>query len=144
MLEKAIVNPILPGFHPDPSIIRVGDEYYIANSTFQWFPGVEIHHSRDLIHWELLSRPLRRKSQVDLSGVPDNGGVWAPCLSYYDGIYYLVYSIVRNFSAYPAFNDIHNYLVISRDITEEWSDPIYLLGSSIDVSLFHDVNDKKW
>ena len=56
---NAIRNPILPGFNPDPSIVRVGDDYYIATSTFEWFPGVQIHHSRDLVHWRLLTRPLR-------------------------------------------------------------------------------------
>ena len=55
-----ITNPILPGFHPDPSIVRVGEDYYIATSTFEWFPGVQIHHSRDLVHWRLLRQPLRR------------------------------------------------------------------------------------
>ena len=59
-------NPILPGFNPDPSIVRVGDDYYIATSTFEWFPGVQIHHSRDLANWRLLTRPLRRASQLSL------------------------------------------------------------------------------
>ena len=63
-----IRNPILPGFNPDPSIIRVGDDYYIATSTFEWFPGVQIHHSRDFVHWRLLTRPLTRASP--LKGIP--------------------------------------------------------------------------
>lgn len=67
-----IHNPILPGFNPDPSIIRVGDDYYIATSTFEWYPGVQIHHSKDLINWELVSRPLKRISQLDLSGTLNN------------------------------------------------------------------------
>jgi hypothetical protein len=61
-----IRNPILPGFNPDPSIVRVGDDYYIATSTFEWFPGVQIHHSRDLVHWRLLTRPLNRASQLNV------------------------------------------------------------------------------
>jgi len=88
---STVTNPILPGFNPDPSIIRVGQDYYIATSTFEWFPGVQIHHSTDLVHWTLVTRPLNRVSQLDMRGVPDSGGVWAPCLSYCDGIYYLVY-----------------------------------------------------
>ena len=76
-----ITNPILRGFNPDPSILRVGDDYYIATSTFEWYPGVQIHHSRDLVHWRLLTRPLRRASQLDMRGDPDSCGVWAPCLS---------------------------------------------------------------
>ena len=75
-------NPILPGFNPDPSIVRVGDDYYIATSTFEWFPGVQIHHSRDLVHWRLLTRPLRRASQLNMLGDPDSCGIWAPCLTY--------------------------------------------------------------
>jgi len=80
-----IKNPILQGFNPDPSILRVGDDYYIATSTFEWFPGVQIHHSRDLIHWRLLTRPLRRASQLNMLGDPDSCGIWAPCLSHADG-----------------------------------------------------------
>ena len=76
-----IRNPILPGFNPDPSIVRVGDDYYIATSTFEWFPGVQIHHSRDLVHWRLLTRPLSRASQLNMLGDPDSCGVWAPCLT---------------------------------------------------------------
>lgn len=83
----AIKNPILPGFNPDPFILRVGDDDYIATSTFEWFPGVKIHHSRDLAHWHLLARPLNRVSQLDLRCVGDSYGVWAPCLSHHDGVF---------------------------------------------------------
>ena len=76
-----IQNPILPGFHPDPSILRVGEDYYIATSTFEWFPGVQIHHSRDLVNWELISYPLNRVSQLNMLGEDNSCGVWAPCLS---------------------------------------------------------------
>ena len=65
-----IHNPILPGFNPDPSILRVGDDYYIATSTFEWFPGVQIHHSRDLVHWRLLTRPLRARASSTCSAIP--------------------------------------------------------------------------
>ena len=87
-----IANPILPGFNPDPSIVRVGDDYYIATSTFEWYPGVQIHHSRDLIHWRLVARPLNRANQLDMRGEPDSCGVWAPCLSHADGLFWLIYS----------------------------------------------------
>jgi xylan 1,4-beta-xylosidase len=82
---RSINNPVLTGFTPDPSIVRVGDDYYIATSTFEWFPGVALHHSRDLMHWRLIGHALTRRSQVDLVGVPDSGGVWAPSLSHADG-----------------------------------------------------------
>ena len=92
-----IRNPILPGFHPDPSILRVGEDYYIATSTFEWFPGVQIHHSRDLVNWELISYPLSRVSQLNMLGEDNSCGVWAPCLSYDKGTYYLIYTDVRSF-----------------------------------------------
>ncbi len=137
-----IQNPILPGFNPDPSIIRVGDDYYIATSTFEWFPGVQIHHSKDLKNWKLVTRPLNRISQLDLKGCPDSCGVWAPCLSYDNGVFYLVYSNVRSFDG--VWKDTPNYLVTTTDILGEWSEPIYLSSRGFDGSLFHDNNGKKW
>ncbi len=115
---STIQNPILRGFNPDPSIIRVGEDYYIATSTFEWFPGVQVHHSRDLAHWELITRPLNRRSQLDMIGNPDSCGVWAPCLSHCDGSYYLVYSNVRSFDG--VWKDVHNYLVRTEDIRGHW------------------------
>ena len=91
-----IKNPILPGFNPDPSICRVGDDYYVATSTFEWFPGVQIHHSRDLVNWRLLTHALREKRLLNLRGVPSSGGVWAPALSYFDGLFYLCYTQAWN------------------------------------------------
>lgn len=139
---QTIKNPIINGFNPDPSIIRVGEDYYIANSTFEWFPGVQIHHSKDLIHWELIAHPLNRTSQLDMTGVPSSGGVWAPCLSYDNGTYYLVYTNVINHSG--IWKDCHNYVVTAQDIRGEWSDPVYLNSSGFDPSLFHDDYGKKW
>ena len=97
MPTDCIRNPILPGFNPDPSIVRVGDDYYIATSTFEWYPGVQIHHSRDLVHWRLLTRPLARASQLNMLGDPDSCGIWAPCLSYADGLFYLIYTDVKRY-----------------------------------------------
>ena len=137
-----IQNPILKGFNPDPSIIRVEDDYYIATSTFEWFPGVQIHHSRDLVNWQLITRPLNRLAQLDLQGVPDSCGVWAPCLSYDNGIFYLVYSIVKSFSG--VWKDTPNYLVTTNNIKGDWSDPLFLSASGFDGSLFHDEDNRKW
>jgi len=78
-----IKNPVLRGFNPDPAIVRVGDDYYIATSTFQWWPGVEIHHSKDLVHWHTVAYPLNRVSQLDMRGEKDSHGIWAPCISYH-------------------------------------------------------------
>ena len=149
--RKRIRNPILPGFNPDPSILRVGDDYYIATSTFEWYPGVQIHHSRDLVHWRLLTRPLRRASQLNLLGDPDSCGVWAPCLSWSDGLFYLIYTDVKRYgrttqgaSSGAALRDLHNYLVTSPSIEGQWSDSIFLNSSGFDPSLFHDEDGRKY
>ena len=147
----AIRNPILRGFNPDPSIVRAGDDYYIATSTFEWFPGVQIHHSRDLVHWRLLTRPLTRASQLNMIGDPDSCGVWAPCLTYAGGLFHLIYTDVKRYgrASQPGaggatFRDFHNYLVTSPDIEGPWSDPIYLNSSGFDPSLFHDEGERKY
>ncbi len=137
-----IKNPILKGFNPDPSIVRVGKDYYITTSTFEWFPGVQIHHSRDLKNWRLISRPLNRLSQLDMRGVPDSCGVWAPCLSYDKGTFYLVYSNVRSFAG--VWKDTPNYLVTTQNIEGDWSDPVFLSSVGFDGSLFHDEDGRKW
>lgn len=137
-----IENPILPGFHPDPSIIRVGSDYYLAVSTFEWFPGVCIYHSTDLQNWELAARPLSRVSQLDMKGNDASGGVFAPCLSYDNGVFYLVYTNVR--THWYEFMDCHNYLVTATDIRGEWSEPVYLQSMGFDPSLFHDEDGRKW
>lgn len=137
-----IENPILRGFHPDPSIIRVGDDYYIATSTFEWWPGVRLHHSRDLCHWELIEYPLNRISQLDLKGVGASQGVWAPCLTYDKGIFYLVYTVVKAF--YCNMYDTNNYLVTAEDIHGPWSEPVKLNNFGFDPSLFHDDDGRKY
>ncbi|WP_214481919.1 glycoside hydrolase family 43 protein [Bacillus sp. SM2101] len=137
-----ITNPILKGFNPDPSILRVGEDYYIATSTFEWTPGVQIHHSKDLKNWSLLTHPLTRKSQLNMIGNPDSGGVWAPCLSYANGVFYLVYTNVKSLTG--AYKDTHNYLITAKDIMGPWSEPVYLNSSGFDPSLFHDDDGKKW
>lgn len=139
-----IENPILRGFNPDPSILRVGDDYYIATSTFEWFPGVRIHHSRDLANWRLIGHALTRKSQLDLTGVPDSGGIWAPSLSYDAGKFYLIYTIMRTFGMGKPFKDMHNYLVTADRIDGAWTEPIFLNSSGFDPSLFHDTDGRKW
>jgi xylan 1,4-beta-xylosidase len=137
-----IRNPILPGFNPDPSILRVGADYYIATSTFEWYPGVQIHHSKDLVNWTLVTRPLNRKAQLDMRGDPDSCGIWAPCLSYSDGLYWLIYTDVKRKDG--SFKDAHNYLVTAPSIEGPWSDPISMNSSGFDPSLFHDDDGRKW
>ncbi|QYK41807.1 MAG: glycoside hydrolase family 43 protein [Paracoccaceae bacterium] len=135
-------NPILRGFNPDPSFCRVGEDYYIATSTFEWYPGVQIHHSRDLVNWRLVSRPLRRAAQLDMRGNPDSCGIWAPCLSWADGRFWLVYTDVKRLDG--AFKDSHNYIVTCDAVDGDWSDPVYVNSSGFDPSLFHDDDGRKW
>ncbi len=148
---RTITNPVLPGFHPDPSICRRGKDIYIATSTFDWFPGVMIYHSTDLVNWKLVARPLDRLSLLDMAGNPPSGGIWAPCLSYDEqtSLFYLVYTNMRTWVGSPpnyldGFKDQHNYVVTAEDVSGQWSEPVYLNSSGFDPSLFHDDNGKKW
>ncbi|MGN0167107.1 MAG: glycoside hydrolase family 43 protein [Acetatifactor sp.] len=137
-----IRNPILKGFCPDPSIIRVGEDYYIATSTFEWWPGVRLFHSRDLQHWEQIPSPLRRESQLNLVGDPASGGVWAPCLSYDGERFFLIYTDVKTKKG--KYYNTHNYLIYTDDIYGDWSEPIYLNSIGFDPSLFHDTDGRKY
>ncbi len=137
-----ITNPVLAGFHPDPSICRRGEDYFIATSTFEWFPGIRIFHSRDLAHWRLVSRPLDRLSLLDMKGNPDSGGIWAPCLSYADGRFWLLYTDVKVVDA--PWKNGRNYLVTAQDVTGPWSEPIPMGNGGFDPSLFHDDDGRKY
>ena len=139
-----IQNPILPGFHPDPSICRVGDDYYIVNSTFEWFPGVPVHHSRDLKNWRLIGHILTRQSQLDLRGVVDSAGVWAPSMSHADGKFWLIHTNLRNTGFGRPFKDIKIFLTTSNDIRGPWSEPTELDSIGFDPSLFHDDDGRKY
>ena len=105
-MPNVIQNPILPGFHPDPSICRVGEDYYIANSTFEWF-----------VNWRLIGHALTRPSQLDLRGIVDSGGVWAPSLSHADGQFWLVYTNIRQWGMGRPFKDIGIYLTVVGAVT---------------------------
>lgn len=142
MIMREIANPVLPGFHPDPSILRVGQDFYIATSTFEWWPAVRIHHSRDLVNWRPVAYAVTRTSQLDLRGNPDSSGIWAPCLSHRNGVFHLIYTNVR--SMYGAHKDTHNYLVTAPAIEGPWSEPIYMNSSGFDPSLFHDDDGRSW
>jgi xylan 1,4-beta-xylosidase len=146
-----IRNPILPGFNPDPSIVRVGDDYYIATSTFEWYPGVQIHQSRDLANWRLITRPLNRASQLDMRGNPDSCGVWAPDLSHANGRFHLIYTDVKRYGQTTidgargaSLRDFHNYWVTAEHIDGPWSDPVHLNSSGFDPALFHDDDGRSW
>ena len=143
MSQNTIVqNPILPGFNPDPSVVAVGDDFYIATSTFEWYPGVQIHHSKDLKNWRLVKRPLDRKSLLDMRGNPDSCGIWAPCLTHHNGKFHLIYTDVKRFDG--NFKDAHNYYTTCETIDGEWSEPVYMNSSGFDPSLFHDDDGRMW
>jgi xylan 1,4-beta-xylosidase len=138
-----VPNPVLPGFHPDPSIVRVADTYYLANSTFEWYPGVEFHRSGDLANWEPIPSPLSEKPLLDMIGNPASCGVWAPCLSYDKGLFYLIYTNVRSWASGP-WKDTPNFLTTAPSIEGPWSEPVFLNCSGFDPSLFHDDDGRKW
>ena len=137
-----VSNPILPGFHPDPSLCKVGDTWYIATSTFEWYPGVEINASTDMENWDLVARPLDRAALLDMRGNPDNCGIWAPALSHADGLFWLIYTDVKRLDG--SYKDCHNYLTTAPAIEGPWSDPVRLNSSGFDPSLFHDDDGRKW
>ena len=119
-------NPILPGFYPDPSICRVGEDYYLVNSSFEFFPGVPLWHSRDLLHWEQLGYVLTRESQLPLVDCRTSGGIFAPTIRYHDGRFYVITTNVTGGG---------NFFVWTDDIRGEWSDPIWIDHQGIDPSL---------
>ena len=120
-----VVNPVLPGMHPDPTVCRVGRDFYLACSSFEYFPGVPLYTSRDLVHWTPVGHALTRRSQLDLRGVPSSGGVYAPTLRHHEGTFFLVTTLVGR----------GNFVVTARDPRGPWSDPIWLDEDGIDPSL---------
>jgi len=135
--DRTVSNPVIPGFHPDPSVCRVGEDYYLACSSFEYFPGVPLFHSRDLVHWTQIGNVLDRPSQLRLP--PDttsSGGIYAPTLRHRDGRFYL---IVTNVSGGG------NLLVTATDPAGPWSDPIALPGvPGIDPDLAWDEDGTCW
>jgi len=130
-----IRNPILAGFYPDPSLCRHGDDYYLANSSFTYFPGIPIFHSRDLAHWSQIGSVITRPTQVDFGGLEVSRGVFAPSLSFHGGTYYLVTTLVDCGG---------NCLFTAKDPAGPWSDPVWLPVDGIDPSLFWDEDGTAW
>ena len=109
-------NPVLPGYHPDTSFVRVENDYYLANSTFAWLPGVRFHHSRDLVNWRCCGHALTRPEHLDLRGVDNSNGVWAPSLSYANEQFWLIYTNIRTSGAGRPFKDPHVFLTTAPAI----------------------------
>lgn len=137
-----IKNPVIVGFNADPSFLRVGEDYYIATSTFEWFPGVQIHHSRDLANWETVSYVLTDDRVLDMTGIDAACGIWAPNLTYCDGLFYMAYTIV--YTNRYRYKDTYNFVVTAPDVRGPWSEPVPLSRQGFDPSIFHDDDGKKY
>jgi alpha-N-arabinofuranosidase len=145
---KTFQNPILPGFYPDPSICRVDEDYYLITSTFEYFPGLPIFHSRDLVHWRQIGHVLDRPSQLNLDDVlmpvrPDGilptGGLFAPTIRYCEGMFYVINTLVGGREGHG------NFIVTATDPAGPWTDPIWLVDApGIDPSLFFDEDGRVW
>jgi xylan 1,4-beta-xylosidase len=132
-------NPILSGFYPDPSICRVDNDYYLVTSTFEYFPGLPIFHSRDLVHWHQIGHVLDRPSQLALDGIRPSGGLYAPTIRYSQGVFYVINTLV------DGKTKSGNFIVTATDPAGPWSEPYWLEGADgIDPSLFFDDDGKAW
>lgn len=132
------MNPVIPGFYPDPSICRVGEDYYLVNSSFHYFPGVPIFHSRDLVNWRQIGHCLTRATQIQLSGLHSSMGIFAPTLRYHAGYFYMITTLVSGMSK----GGMHNFYVRASDPSGPWSEPVGLDWPGIDPSLFFDEDER--
>jgi alpha-N-arabinofuranosidase len=130
-------NPILQGFYPDPSITRVGDDFYLVTSTFSWFPGIPIFHSRDLVSWRQIGNAIHRPDQLDFGRLGLSRGVFAPAIEHHRGTFYILNTCVDCGG---------NFLITATDPAGPWSDPVWLpdLEGAIDPSLFFDEDGRSW
>jgi xylan 1,4-beta-xylosidase len=128
-------NPILAGFYPDPSVCRVGDDYYLINSTFSYFPGIPIFHSRDLVNWSQIGHVIDRPTQLNYDGLGVTRGIFAPAISHHNGTFFVVCTMVDAGG---------NFLMTAKDPGGPWSDPVWLAFDGIDPSLFFDDDGRAW
>ncbi|KTS83237.1 glycoside hydrolase [Paenibacillus jamilae] len=133
MATLRYTNPVVPGFYPDPSVIRVGEDYYMATSSFEYMPGLPIFHSRNLTDWRQIGHALNRRSQIDLSTRKSSEGIYAPTLRYHQGVFYLITTDVMG---------IGNFYITSVNPVGPWSDPIRIPYGNIDPSLLFDDDGK--
>jgi len=133
---KVYTNPILAGFYPDPSICRVGEDFYLVNSTFAYYPGIPVFHSRDLVNWKLAGYVMDRPEQMDLEGLGVSRGIFAPAIDYHDGKFYVTCTLVDGGG---------NFVATAKNPAGPWSNPIWLPQiNGIDPSLFFDSNGKAY
>ena len=121
-------NPIIRGFNPDPSICRVGEDYYLVTSSFEYFPGLPIYHSKDLVNWKQIGNCLQRAEEFPLNHVKDSGGIWAPTIRYNEGTFY----VTATLELYG------NFIVSTDNPAGKWSAPVWLSVGGIDPSILFD------
>lgn len=133
-IPNEFTNPVLSGFNPDPSICRVNDDYYMVTSSFTWYPGIPIYHSKDLVNWELVGHGINRPGMISLKKVNDNEGIWAVTIRYYDGLFYLITNCRKCGG---------NFYITAKNPKGPWSDPVWLKDApGVDPSLFWDKDGK--
>lgn len=128
-------NPIMPGFQPDPSIVRVGQDFYLVTSTFSWFPGLPIYHSTDLVNWRLTGHAIDRAGQLDFSGRRGNESLFAPAIEHHGGKFWIVNTCIECGG---------NYVITADKAEGPWSDPVWLDFGGIDPSLVFGEDGKAW
>ena len=122
----AYKNPIISGFNPDPSVCRVGGDYYIVTSSFEYFPGIPIYHSTDLVNWRQIGNCIDRPHMLPMEKAQDSGGIWAPTIRYYNGTFYVT----------ATFDGLGNFIISTTDISSSWSDPVWVEMDGIDPSMY--------
>lgn len=141
MLKHTFKNPLLPGFYPDPSICRVGEDYYMVTSSFVYYPGLPIFHSKDMVHWEQIGHGIHRPDQLDYKNCETSLGLWAPSIRYHEGTFYIINTFVSE--GREARRD--NYIITATNPAGPWSDPVFVEGADgIDSSLFFDDDGSLW
>lgn len=134
-------NPIRRGFFPDPSVIRVGDDFYMVNSSFQYFPAIPISHSKDLVHWEIIGHAVTESSYLDLSDIPDSHGIWAPDIEYINGRFYIIATLRLNGDGKRGNDVLRRQMIVSSEKPEgPYSKPSWIEVDDIDPSIFVDTD----
>ncbi len=148
LYAQTFTNPVLPGGYPDPSICKVGNVFYMANSSFEYYPGIPIHSSKDLVNWTLIGHGLQRETQsngaVNLIDVQPNGGIYAPTLRYQEGTFYIITTAIY-FDEETKKHSGNNIIITATNPAGPWSDPVVVQGApGIDPDLYFDEEGRLW